>query len=274
MALIEDVFPSRLKRLFETKEFVDNSIFFKEFKDGKQMFRFNFGTLRTFFPNSKKEGNYDKSFLELTQKIFSDKKIDYSFIIKQMIYHLRNCFVEDQFFWFHSIQSFMLLIFLNKLNLFRLKNKEVVMDSYFYESFEIKSKDELEQKVKLFFENFQEFFPTDVQRSIFLMGVLTQFLLNIQKNERGATPFRSKLKGLKMDAHDISVLLPEIIEKLEQYNKNYYVPLENLVSKYLISAGNYKDWNLSIDEMNYVFVLGMNLSKYFKINSEEKNKEE
>ena len=76
-----------------------------------------------------------------------------------------------------------------------------------------------------------------------------------------------------MDARDISTLLPEIIEKLEQYNKNYYVPLENLISKYLISAGNYKDWRLSTDEMNYIFVLGMNLSKYFKIKIEEKNEE-
>ena len=274
LALIEDVLPSRIRQLFATKDLVDNMIFFKEYREGKQMFRFNFGILRTFFPNSKKEGNFDKYFLEITNKIFGDKRIGYGFLIEQIIYHLRNCFVEDQYFWFHSLQSFMLLNFLNELNLFRLKNKEVEMDNQFYESFEIKSKEELEPKVELFFENFKEFFPTDIQRSIFLMGILSQFLLNIQKNERGATPFRSKLKGLKMDARDISTLLPEIIEKLEQYNKNYYVPLENLISKYLISAGNYKDWRLSIDEMNYIFVLGMNLSKYFKIKTEEKKEEE
>ena len=145
------------------------------------------------------------------------------------------------------------------------------MDNQFYESFEIKSKEELESKVELFFENFKEFFVNDVHRSIFLVGVLTQFLLNIQKNPevRGATPFRSKLKGLKMDARDISTLLPEIMDKLEQYNKNFYVPFEKLTSKYLVSAGNFRNWNLSIDEMNYIFVLGMNLSKYFKIKSEE-----
>jgi CRISPR-associated protein Csh1 len=50
--------------------------------------------------------------------------------------------------------------------------------------------------------------------------------------------------------------------------------LENLISKYLISAGDFRNWKLSIDEMNYIFVLGMNLSKYFKIKSEEKNEEE
>jgi CRISPR-associated protein Csh1 len=274
LASIEDILPSRIKQLFETKDFVDNMIFFKEFKEGKQMFRFNFGVLRTFFPNSKIEGNHDKFFLELTQKIFNDTRIDYQFIIQQIIYHLRNCFVSDQYFWFDSIKSFMLINFLNNLNLFRLKNKEDKMDSQFYESFEINSKDELESKVELFFEDFKGFFVGDVHRSIFLVGVLSQFLLNIQQRERGATPFRSKLKGLKMDGRDITALLPELIEKLEQYKSNWYVPLENLISKYLIAAGDFRKWNMSIDEMNYIFVLGMNLSKYFKIKTEEKNEEE
>ncbi len=274
LSLIEDILPSRFKKLFDVKHSIDKLIFFQQKKEGKRIFKFNFGVIRTFFPNSKKEGNYDKAFLELTNKIFSNTKIDYKFLVKQIIYILRANFVNDQFFWFNTIKSFMLLIYLNKLDLFRLKNKEDKMDSQFYRSFEIRSKDELETKIELFFDNFKEFFKGDVQKGIFLVGVLSQFLLNIQQNERGATPFRSKLKGLKMDARDISSLLPEIIDKLIQYDKNYYVPLENLVSKYLISAGDFRNWRLSIDEMNYIFVLGMNLSKYFKIKSEEKKEEE
>lgn len=149
------------------------------------------------------------------------------------------------------------------------------MDSQFFDSFEIKSKEELETKSELFFENFKEFFLTDINRSIFLIGVLSQFLLNIQSRERGATPFRSKLKGLKMDARDITSLVPEIIDKLEQYKWNYpYLPLENLVAKYLLSAGDFRHWNMSVDEMNFIFVLGMNLSKYFKIKSNDAKTEE
>lgn len=274
ISLIEDILPSRFHELFEAKFFVDNMIFFQIQKEQEQIFKFNFGVLRTFVPNSNFEGNYDKFFLSLTEKIFNNTKIDYSFMIKQIIHILRSNFLKDQFFWFNSVKSFMLLNYLNQLNLFRLKNKEDSMDSEFYYSFEIKSKEELESKVELFFENFKEFFTSDVHKSIFLIGVLSQFLMNIQQNERGASPFRSKLKGLKMDAKDITSLLPEIIDKLNQYGKNYYVPLENLISKYLISAGDFRNWKLSIDEMNYIFVLGMNLSKYFKIKSEEKNEEE
>jgi len=275
LSLIEDVLPSRLKQLFDMKESVDSLVFFREYKDGKQMIRFNYGTLRTFFPNSKIEGNHDKYFLELVEKTFSDTKIDYPFVIHHIIYHLRNLFVQDNSIWYQTLQSFMLILFLNKLNLFRFNHKEVEMDRQFYDSFEIKSKEDLETKSELFFENFKEFFLTDIHRSIFLIGVLSQFLLNIQSRERGATPFRSKLKGLKMDGRDITSLVPEIIDKLEQYKWNYpYIPLENLIAKYLLSAGDFRRWNLPVDEMNFIFVLGMNLSKYFKIKSENNKSQE
>lgn len=303
LASIEDVLPSRVKLLFETKDFVDNLFIFRNEQSnaGNSLYKFNFGTLNNVFPFRLKQQKLigkHKDYLQCVESIFNNTKIDYHFLIQNVMDFVRKLFIhyenkidtDDSFFFYNSfwkkfevnqshikaitLTNFMLLNFLNKLNLFRLKNKEVVMDSQFYESFEIKSKEELDSKVELFFETFKEFFVNDAHRSIFLVGVLSQFLLNIQKRERGATPFRSKLKGLKMDARDISTLLPEIIEKLEQYNSNYYVPLENLISKYLISAGNFKEWNLSVDEMNYIFVLGMNLSKYFKVKSEEKNEEE
>ena len=148
------------------------------------------------------------------------------------------------------------------------------MDKQFFEEFKIQTKEELGSKVELFFNSFENFFQTDIHRSIFLLGVLSQFLLNIQQMDKGSTPFRSKLKGLKMTSYDLNTLLPEIIEKLEQYGKNFYKPLEELTSKYIISSGHYKNWRLPIDEMNFIFVLGMNLSKYFKIESKEKREEQ
>jgi len=145
------------------------------------------------------------------------------------------------------------------------------MTTDFYQSFEIKKDDDYAGRVNEFFDQFDDFFKTDDKKGIFLTGVLTQFLLNIQKNERDSTPFRSQLKGLKMGSDDITGLLPKIIEKLNQYKAgNYYLKLETLISKYFISSGDNKTWNLTIDEMNYVFVLGMNLSQYFKIIKNEK----
>lgn len=118
----------------------------------------------------------------------------------------------------------------------------------------------------MFFNKFSDFFGSDIKKAIFLEGVLTQYLLNIQYQERKATPFRIKLKSLKLDEKQIRKLLPEIQNKLEEYGKNYYRDLESIISNYFISLGN--DWNITNDEISFCFVLGMNLSYLFK---KEKN---
>ncbi len=123
----------------------------------------------------------------------------------------------------------------------------------------------MKDKVTLFFETFQDFFTTDAHKGVFLLGILTKLLLNIQSQERNSTPFRSRLKGLKMDSRDLVSLLPMIVDKLEQYQKNYYSRLETLISKFMIAAGDHNKWEIPLDELNYIFVLGMNLSDYFKI---------
>jgi len=53
--------------------------------------------------------------------------------------------------------------------------------------------------------------------------------------------------------------LPKIQNKLEEYKKNYYRPLESLISVYFLEAG--KNWKIATDELNFYFVLGMNLEE-------------
>ena len=118
----------------------------------------------------------------------------------------------------------------------------------------------------MFFNKYFDFFNNNAKKAIFLVGVLSQYLLNIQYQERKATPFRVKLKGLKLDEKQIKKLLPEIQNKLEEYGKNYYRDLESIISNYFVSSGS--GWNVTNDEISFYFVLGMNLSYLFK---KEKN---
>ena len=127
------------------------------------------------------------------------------------------------------------------------------------------------QKLEAVFTSFPEFFNRNSTRAAFIIGALTQLLLNIQYTERGATPFRTKLQGLRLDQRKVSALLPEIQNKFEEYSKNYYRELEKFASEYLIQAGN--DWGLSKDEVSFCFVLGMNLASYLKQSKELKNDE-
>jgi CRISPR-associated protein Csh1 len=97
------------------------------------------------------------------------------------------------------------------------------------------------------------------KRGIFLLGALTQLLLNKQWQDRGAKPFMKKLKSLKMDERDIKALLPEVQNKLEEYDsfdKGKRVIAEEM-SKHLLEAG--EGWKMSVDEINYYFANGMNL---------------
>jgi CRISPR-associated protein Csh1 len=270
---IEEVFPSRIRRLYKTKAYVDGLFIFKRTgKDGKPIFEYSFGVVRNFFPKDKIRGNHDKNFLQIVHQIFAGLPVQYDFLLAHIMRAVRSRFVNNENYWFQTLSGFMMLLYFYKLGILNHFKGAESMTSDFYESFKIMKTDDYEEKVDGFFGQFNDFFKTNDKRGIFLLGVLTQLLLNIQETDRGSTPFRSQLKGLKMNSSDITGLLPKLVEKLEQYKKNYYMKLEKLISKYFISAGDQNSWNLTIDEMNYVFVLGMNLSEYFKLIKEKKEK--
>lgn len=263
---IEEVLPSRIRLLYETKDYVEGIFLFKlPKKDGKRIFSFNFGMLRNFFPRDKMHGNHDKHFLQIVRQIFTGLPIKYHFVLTHIMASIRSRFVNEESDWFQTLSSFMLLNYFQKLGILDSFKGEDHMTMEFYSSFEIKDTDDYEDKVDEFFENFSEFFTTSDKRGIFLTGVLTNLLLNTQLNERGAMPFRKRLKGLKMDGSDIVGLFPQVLEKLDQYGNHAYKQLEILISKFFVDAGDHANWNMTIDEMNYIFVLGMNLSQYFKI---------
>jgi CRISPR-associated protein Csh1 len=121
------------------------------------------------------------------------------------------------------------------------------------------------------FKEYPSFFKGDPEKAAFIVGVLSQLLMNIQYRNRGATPFRAKLQGLKLDEKKVKALLPDIQNKLEEYDSNYYQDLETLASEYFIQAQD--DWDLSRDEVSFYFSLGMNLSKYFRTEKEEEKDE-
>jgi CRISPR-associated protein Csh1 len=113
----------------------------------------------------------------------------------------------------------------------------------------------------IFFESNKAFFGSDAKKAAFLEGILTQKLLNIQFTDKKATPFRDKLHGLRMNEALIKRLLPEIQNKLEEYKKNYYRDLEEIITRYFVLSG--VNWIESNDDLSFYFVLGMNSYKLF-----------
>jgi len=283
---IEDILPSRLNKLFIAKKKVDEIGIFEEcmvtrFKNrkkiGEKPLEFNFSVLRWFFPRVSDNRTYNKYFLDIVNKIFTNKPLDYIFLINFIMRKIREDFINNNPTKISTLSGFMLLNYLTNLGIIKLKgvtrmNNKSNMNWKIFEESVPGDGEEISQKIDSFFSEFGEFFDRNVKKAIFLEGVLTQKLLNIQYRERKATPFRIKLKGLNLDEKQVKKLLPEIQNKLEEYGKNYYRTLESIISKHFISAGN--GWKMSNDETSFYFVLGMNLSYIFKIKKENNNERE
>jgi len=75
---------------------------------------------------------------------------------------------------------------------------------------------------------------------------------------------------LKLNKNIVKRIYTEAINKLNEYNKNYYKELEYLIGMYMLSEESQK--NVSDDEISFYFVLGMSLARFF--NEEKKDGED
>ncbi|AKB75548.1 CRISPR-associated protein, Csh1 family [Methanosarcina lacustris Z-7289] len=266
---IEDVLPSRLRKLFKSKEIVDKRHIFRNYFSNDtetKSIQFTLGNVRWFFPNTLEDPDLNKYFLEITNGIFTGTSIDYNFLLKYVMQRIRKDFRNENSTRYSLFLGFQMLDFLNQLRLLgnynggkcvNSKNLSVLLGDI-----APKENSGYEERTNVIFSEFESFFNTDAKKAIFLEGTLVQYLLNIQKYQRGSTPFRTKLRGLNLDERHVKRIFPEIINKLEEYDSNYYKELENLISKYMIQSGT--DWKMPNDEISFYFVLGMNMSNLLK----------
>jgi CRISPR-associated protein Csh1 len=241
LLLIEDVLPSRLKRLFDAKDYVDN-IFGNDSDRG-----YTFGSLRVFFSKSdesKKTQDLNKYFLDIIDNIFRGEKISLQFLMKFFMPVIRRAIIKDDYFSFRVSDGLKTLLYLQFLGLTNIKEANPMEKGLFED----------------FFERYGKAFNAPAIRGTFLLGVLTQLLINKQYAERGSKPFLKKLKGLKMDENDVKRLLPEVQNKLEEYDSfdRGKRLIASEASKYLLEAGN--GWKMSANEINFYFACGMNLA--------------
>lgn len=236
LLLIEDVFPSKIKAIFNAKDEVDNA-----FNDD-----FNFGKIRTFFSKSdenKKSSDLNKYFLEIVDSVFKGRRLDFLFLLKFYMAVIRKEFINDGYFSFRVKDAMMNTVFFGNLGLITFE-EGVDMDENIFDGI---------------FNRFGKSLNKSEKRGVFLLGVLTQMLLNKQWTDRKAKPFMKKLKSLKMDERDIKALLPEVQNKLEEYDsfdKGKRV-IATEASKYFLEAS--EGWRMSVDEINFYFVCGMNM---------------
>jgi CRISPR-associated protein Csh1 len=231
----------------------------------------------------------EKIFLTLLNNIFTLKSIP-----KKVIFSNLVLFLQRE--WLNKLSSailkkeeqrskkelerivnitFIFLLMLMYLNILKdydnlaLEKEEINMDNLS----KINSLDN-------FFENFKEAFPNDLLKGIFLLGILTKYLLIYQLKNKGSIPFIKNIRNLKMNETDFKNLFRELENKLYEYEIAHKQDLQKLkekISYYFLQAGaNWKNKypGLLNEELNYYFVLGMNLYDKIKetIEKEEENK--
>ena len=154
---IEDILPSRLKRLFEVKEIIDQEEIFincmvatfndKGKKDNEKPLEFNFGILRTFFPKVSNNRTYNKYFLDITNKVFNDKPVEYDFLLNFIVRKIRDDFVKNYSTKINALKAFMLLNYLKELKILKFK-KEVRMET---DNLFAQEKQKGEEKIEIVF---------------------------------------------------------------------------------------------------------------------------
>lgn len=270
---IEGIFPSRLSALFDAKKIVDISPLFKDFtvpvfterkKTGETRYEFTFGSFWYFF-GKEKERDLSGYFLDIVGKSFQGQKISYPLLLWGVIEKIRRQHAQGLPTREATLKAWACIMYLDKLGVLGEYDPQGSLKSN-GGLFGLENDDRVSAAEKFFGEH-PKFFDTAEKRATFLVGAISQLLMDIQYTDRGSAPFRVRLQGLKMDQRLVQSLLPETINKLEEYDKNYYRGLERLASKYFVEVEPV--WKMSRDEVSFYFVTGMNLAVMFKMKGEK-----
>lgn len=273
LSYVESVLPSWVMKIHDTQWNVMNDILFQEY-NLKKIFKNSEGNFVEWASIKRKNGinrnNWyiaflrdffktdHKYFLDVITSIIGGKSLNKDFLLYHFMKTIREIHRQnpenDYLIKTNAIESLMILMFLNELNLIKGVNK-----------MNIGTKNE-QLNQKDFFETYGEFIDTADKKASFLMGVLTKKLTAVQYMSLGTTPFMTKLWGLSLDQKKLEKLYPMIINKLREY-KLVYKDLEELTSLNLLESS--KNWKLSRDETSFYFTLGFTMAGILTNKKEE-----
>ncbi|MGB9762274.1 MAG: TIGR02556 family CRISPR-associated protein [Caldimicrobium thiodismutans] len=225
---MQGIYPSRLKELFKIKGYTEELLDLKDFR---------YTTIGKFFF----EDGSQKYFLEIIDKTFRGLRIEDKFIIPFLNARVRSAILNNENYIKEIQDAYAVYLFI------KMAGKEVSMENLKTQSL----------------EEFIDSLPTldtSTKKYLFLMGVLTEKILNIQRKQlEGNKPFIKKLKSLKMNKEDIKELLPALRIKLEEYDNFDYMSRKifELASEYIAKEDNLN--RMSVTEINFYFSIGMGM---------------
>lgn len=247
---IQDVYPSRLRALFEAKQAVEHLVRRRR-EDGTWVnYNFTYNTIYRFFSktdSAKQDPDLLRHFYELVDHTFRGTPVADDYLITFLIRQIRNEVVDqsrrdEQHTYRLTIQDALAVLLFVRFT----TKKEVHMWR--------EESDSLEA-----FLNCLPVLETDLKKGLFLLGAITERLLRVQQRERGSAPFWKALKGLKMNSTDLQGLLPMVRNKLQEYDRfgRGEAELFQKAADYFARVAT--PWKMGVDELNFYFALGMGL---------------
>jgi len=227
---ISDVFPSRIYYLFKVKKFIEELGI---------VGNFDYRLVNEFFK--------EKGFYQMVEATFWGKRVENAFLCDGLMNVIRESFKEWDKRTDYELIGEALAVYLfakittEGLNMQQSQNPQTLEEFF------------------VWVKNLPSIGSEDWKYGLVLMGFLTEYLLEEQRKERKSKPFLKKLKSLKMDWEDIIKLLPELRQKLEEYEAFDYPSVRMLfgeISQTLLQSTKPK---ASVGELNFYFVSGMGL---------------
>ena len=262
LKLIKDIPPSRINFIKRKEQDISNLIDDKF--DGYYSFKIDLNRIWGCIPvKIQKESKFGYSkYLDVIDNIFSNRKIDYDFLINQAIETLHIIKYETPKYNIWNKEDIVnkiinlnfLFLFFKKLNILGgLKmdeqRKEHITD-------EMIPKDIFE-----YWDNL-EIYQDNQKKGLFLLGYLIGEIGSKQHSKQIKNrPILNKINFQGMGTEKMNRLLSDVLEKLKQYKLLDFK--ENVYSaSHLLIEENIKNWSLSNQENVFYILSGFAFSNY------------
>ncbi len=249
---IQDVFPSRLGELFKVKEIVENLVPLKR--------EFTFSTISKFFyDRNSKSKEVRKEFLEIVDRVFKGAPVSENRLLSNLLGGVREEYYKELSSEGGNLGE---------------KAREALAAYLFVKGATENYQEEVMEEPKNlreFVDSLSFFNPQNPEeKGLFLLGALTQRLLEEQYKTRKSKPFLKKLSSFKLNQRGFENLVAEVMDKLESYGAfgASERKIQEVMSFYFAHAK--PKWKIPQERMNFVFISGMGLkNKVYEAVSKE-----
>lgn len=253
---IAGMLPSRFRELFDAKEAVESHPWCKP--PSPKPFHsepFTFKELHEVFYSGHKGTAFADDFLAATRAALEKTRAPYARLLQAGMRWVREDRLDGRAWEWRIAHLFRSLLFFEKL--IPVEGKSIPMNVDYGDT------EQADRVQKLFAQAPGKLKQDPAAQAAFLVGACCGRIETIQNSARGFAPyssnapFASKLKGFRLNEHDVRMLFPAAKEKAAAYGEEQ----ERKVAGLLQCAGSAlfaspDQWALSPDEVSYFVALG------------------